>query len=417
MALTTTKGNFTKSTGGAPASQAVTGVGFTPKALFLWATPQTAAGIAGGYQLSLGASDGAIDFSACGTSEDAQATSDTDIRHVVKILTMMDFAQTIIAECDLTSFDADGFTVNWTTNDANAYVIHYLAIGGADLTNVDVDNFEINFAAGNQSITGVGFQPDCLIFFGVELFPAPPSVRGGLAMQIGFAISSTERAVISWASANAISTMSTGRIQKTDECLAYYNAGGTRIASADLVSMDSDGFTINKPSSGSSRRVGFLALRGGQYSIGTETQKTSTGTKAKTGVGFQPTGLLLAGFNRASVATHQVHNRISVGAASAAGTEGGTWAGDTDALADSSTDMATSTTKVFTHIDTDAPSAVDAEADLSSFDSDGFTLDWTTADAVAREFLFLAMGDAAAVAALLPRPVQVRQAVNRASVI
>jgi hypothetical protein len=39
-----------------------------------------------------------------------------------------------------------------------------------------------------------------------------------------------------------------------------------------------------------------------------------------------------------------------------------------------------------------ATSTTDAEADLSSLDSDGFTLDWTTADAVAREFIFTAFG-------------------------
>ena len=35
-----------------------------------------------------------------------------------------------------------------------------------------------------------------------------------------------------------------------------------------------------------------------------------------------------------------------------------------------------------------------AEADLTAFGSDGFTLDWTTADATAREFFYLALGDA-----------------------
>jgi hypothetical protein len=37
----------------------------------------------------------------------------------------------------------------------------------------------------------------------------------------------------------------------------------------------------------------------------------------------------------------------------------------------------------------------DAEASLSSFDSDGFTLDWTTADASPRVFWYLAIAGAA----------------------
>jgi hypothetical protein len=135
-----------------------------------------------------------------------------------------------------------------------------------------------------------------------------------------------------------------------------------------------------------------LALKGGQYFVGNETQKTSTGTKATSGVGFTPTGLFFASYNLTAQSTRQDHNRMSVAAASAAGTEGGTWAGDTDAVGTASTDQSTSTSKALTLIDSDAPGAVDAEADVDSLDGDGFTLDWTTADAVEREFLFMAMG-------------------------
>jgi hypothetical protein len=40
-----------------------------------------------------------------------------------------------------------------------------------------------------------------------------------------------------------------------------------------------------------------------------------------------------------------------------------------------------------------ASPTVDAEADLDSFDADGFTLDWVAADATARELFVLALGD------------------------
>ncbi len=51
------------------------------------------------------------------------------------------------------------------------------------------------------------------------------------------------------------------------------------------------------------------------------------------------------------------------------------------------------TTKVINALFNDA---VYEAADLVSFDNDGFTLDWTTADATAREFIGIAFGDAAA---------------------
>jgi hypothetical protein len=50
------------------------------------------------------------------------------------------------------------------------------------------------------------------------------------------------------------------------------------------------------------------------------------------------------------------------------------------------------TDKIIEFADVDVPAATEAEADLKSFDSDGYTLDWTKADAVAREFVYLALG-------------------------
>ncbi len=35
----------------------------------------------------------------------------------------------------LVSFDTDGFTVHVTADAAQAYLVHYLALGGSDLTN------------------------------------------------------------------------------------------------------------------------------------------------------------------------------------------------------------------------------------------------------------------------------------------
>jgi hypothetical protein len=157
--------------------------------------------------------------------------------------------------------------------------------------------------------------------------------------------------------------------------------------------MDADGFTVNwTTANASSRIIAYLALKGGRYFVGNETQRTSTGTRAKTGVGFTPTGILAFSVNATANASVAAHDRIAIGGASAAGTEGATWAGDTDSLATTSADQSTVTDKVLRLIDTDGPAAADAEADLDSFDADGFTLDWTTADAVAREFVFICFG-------------------------
>ena len=51
-------------------------------------------------------------------------------------------ASTIDAEADLTSMDVDGFTLNWTTNDAVQTQILYLALGPANVTEVKLISFD-----------------------------------------------------------------------------------------------------------------------------------------------------------------------------------------------------------------------------------------------------------------------------------
>ncbi len=393
MALDVKKGSFAKSTGGAPASQAVTGIGFQPKALILWATNQTTEVIAFGIRFGIGFSDGTRYRAVAAASADNSDFTSCDHRQATKALTLLDFTQTTVAECDVTSFDSDGFTLNWTTNNASAYIIHYLAIGGADLTNVRADNFSLATSTGNQAITGAGFQPDFVMFLSARDSGAIPNTAVHTYLSLGLAKSSSERAALAFASQDNAGTSETNRYQRTTLCLATLADSGTVDSEADFVSMDSDGFTINNSDAPTlAHKVMYLALKGGSYKVGAETQKTSTGTKATTGAGFQPTGLFLASFNDVAQTTPQPHHRFSVGAASAAGVEGASWIGDTDAAATSSTNMSTLTTKVIHLINADDPASPSAEADLSSLDSDGFTLDWTTADATAREFVYLAIG-------------------------
>ena len=396
MALLTKQGSFTKSTGGAPDSQVVTGIGFQPKALILFAVPTTSVGISAEYEFGIGFSDGTDDYSIAGVSEDAVITSDSDRRHAAKALVILLQNAVVAAECDLTSFNADGFTLNWTTNNASGYIIHYLAIGGDDLTNAKVGTFNQSASTGNQAITGTGFQPDIVFLMRIISSTTIPQTTIFQFPTLGMATDSSHQWAIGMQSVDNSSAADTDRVQETNAVVHSLGSTGLLFLDANFVSQDADGFTLNWILTGASRTFGYLALKGGQYAVGSDTQKTSTGTKATTGIGFTPKGLLLFSFNKIASVNPSTNNRFSLGGASAAGTEGSIWVGDTHGADPMSTDKATSTTKIIQLIDTDAPTAVDAEADLSSFDSDGFTLDWTTADAVARQFVYLAMGDAAA---------------------
>ena len=89
----------------------------------------------------IGFSDGTND--ACVTQESEDNAASALYKNVARndaIVYIYDEAQVAISIASVTTFDSDGFTLNWTTNGAGntAAIIHGVAIGGTDITNVNV---------------------------------------------------------------------------------------------------------------------------------------------------------------------------------------------------------------------------------------------------------------------------------------
>src|ERR1019366_464324 len=114
----------------------------------------------------------------------------------VLCLRVIDNIATLLASADLASFDTDGFTLNFIAADATARVINFMALGGSGLTNAVTGDMTTSASTGAQAVTGVGFKPDCVIFFTTRT-AAAPVLAGGTSEtgQIGFAVSSTQRGV------------------------------------------------------------------------------------------------------------------------------------------------------------------------------------------------------------------------------
>lgn len=368
-------------------NQAFTGVGFQPKVVLFWGTYETADtddfGASGSRWFGIGLSS--TSRAAIGKSQGATSTTGTSN---TKCITAVTAGLTLFA-ADLVSLDSDGFTVNWTTAPPAAFILNYMALGGADLTNVFLKEVTAPAATGNQASTGVGFQPDSLLMFSAGLTTAATVNTSHAIMSKGFGTSSSARGTV----ANTDIT----RIESTAKVLTVYSSGSTKSVEADIVSLDSDGFTLNFTTTTSGAFVWVLCLKGGQYAVGADTQKTSTGTKANTGPGFQPTGLvLMSAGDTAAAAVDTAHARMSFGAASATTARGYVWTGDAATATDSRSLNRANVIAAFVESNISLP--VVAIADLSSFDATGFTLNWTTADATAREHLYLAMGNTAVVA-------------------
>lgn len=386
MALQTKKGTFSANT--TTGNQTITGVGFTPKALILWTDHQTATGTTSTtakVNFSVGYTDGVAQASGGNITDDNTLNRGRAWSESACLITL-NAASPINQDssASIVSFNADGFTINWGTAPASAILIHYYVLGGSDITNVKVglfntdNNGNISFP---QAITGVGFQPDLLMFLCTSQLSA-----GTNTSDSHFTISAANDA------------SGTGLIYTSGGTL-YARAGGSILATeglktATLTSMDSNGFTINWAASPFNLfRVAYLAIKGGKYKVGSDTQATSVTTKATSGFGFQPVGVMLLNPQRTASTSATDEERVGLGTASAVGTEGTIWkhSPDTNPARAAS---ATLTNKIIRTADTQADGSVvqRAEASLASLDSDGFSLSWTTADATAREFFYIGIG-------------------------
>lgn len=385
-------GSFTKSlvTGSQVVAHAL---GETPKALILWTNSDLNESFTGSFMLAFGVGDGTTSKAISAASQDAVGTSNTSSRIANKVLTIVQWGQVLIAEADLSSVDATNFTLNWTTNNNQGYVIHFIAIGGSAVS-AKVVGWTMPTATGNKAVTGVGFKPDLVIHFHAnDTFTAnPPTSVAGASLGVGAMEVNGSQWANHFLSLDNQGTSNTQRGQQTNAAILAFNSSLSLTKKASFVTMDADGFTVNfSTANGNASQVFSLALKGVKAKAGNFTKSitTPTATQAVTGAGFQPRLLLLASFQDVTQANPVAHTRLGFGASDTIN-KGSAALTDADAAGTSIAKSIDKTSKVFVKVNNNTP-AVDAEANLTSLDSDGFTLNWTTNDAVATQMTYLAL--------------------------
>ena len=155
-------GNFTKTTTAAPAAQSVN-AGLQPQLVLFSSVQDVAAtGLVTQARYGLGASDGTNEGSSAFQDQDGVGTSNVDgIDKTSKVFVKVNNATpTIDAEADLTGLTATGFDLNWTTNDAVATQILYLAFGVPTGPNMQVLSGSYAGDGTSGRPVHVGFQPD-----------------------------------------------------------------------------------------------------------------------------------------------------------------------------------------------------------------------------------------------------------------
>jgi len=391
------KGTFNKQTG--VTTQEITGVGFRPKAVIFWWISQVSTGLYNSIRMGYGFAteyDGSCqNLGVAFASDDNVRTSNAGRRRSEKysIIILSNGNPTLAAQGKVTKFTADGFVIEWDTTSGN-YVIHYIALGGPELVNAKAGTFTLP-TSPSLDVTNVGFKPDFLMFLWT-FTEQPDSNTANAEIGIGFAVSPTKRGAIVACARDGQSGTDTYRQQRTDSCILLLNpTSGQQDAIADLMDYLPNGFKINIIDSPSSPTpIFYLALKGGNYDVGSFNSPTSTGIQQITTVGFQPVLVMLA--TQGQVASNSIGSgaEIAFGAATSPTEKGFIWFEDPDNQRPSDNAMEIGADRIIQWRDRTGSNsfALRGSADFVSFLSNGFKLQWSNVESQAKQIIYVAFG-------------------------
>lgn len=287
---------FNVPTGIAGTTLAVSGFGFSPKALLLFWNGRTGTGSAVGratHKRGFGfAASPTARNAVSSLSQDAVATSNSNRGNwsdaCVGVLTAAD---TVDGLLDIQSFDTDGVTFVVDDQFTTDYRVHCLALGGSSL-DVFHGTFAQPAAPGNQAVTGVGFMPDCVILCGQPNGSAPPNIGQDSRCFFGAEVRTPAAAAV-WGgnSQDGQATTVANSYGLLGECVMNFDGPGTIGTRGTFASFDADGFTVNflEVAGSSARTYYFLALKGGLYHLDGTTLGNNT-TPVRIDTAMKPEG-------------------------------------------------------------------------------------------------------------------------------
>lgn len=399
MALRSKYIRFTKAT--TTGVQTVTGVGFTGKALLLWTTYQTVAGATTAAVMSLGLTDGVLQSvraihhpggEATTTSSQAEQTDAI----AFKMTATSGATPTTLVRGEFVAFTADGFTIDWTTNDSDAAIVHALVLGGdiqAAFTQIKIDGS----APVDIPVTGVGFKPTAFVVMGGaadEFGAGDYSLGAPFGSMHGFGFSNVTENVCGWTLGRGTGgAADCYRGQLTDAVASVRLAnlsGASSLMDARITAVGDDGYTITRDVGSASEPVQHvLCLRGVKFALGSFTAPLTAIPKS-IDLPFQPDLMVLQTIG--TTASENTSNMgLSIGAwHRASESSGGVWIGGVDAANPSVYRRSTYEDLV---IETRAPSDGSAvmQATVDEVDGASATFDFSAVSGSADAILYMAL--------------------------
>lgn len=374
MSLNSKVGSFTvpSSTG----NRAITGIGFQPTAIIFWGVPLTAAGIAAEACFFIGFTDGTPSsnvltiFSA---NNNSGSSSGRTIDTTGLNLCIWANNGSTLYRAKIVSLDADGFTLNFTTANAIAYQINYLALTGT--TGAKAGSFSLPTSGVTKAVTGVGFKPNLVLMFSSGLGISFSSAL----LSLGFMASSSVQGAVSLKDQSSQSPTVSKSYLTFQKCLV--NLSTTLNAVRDVLSFNAfgtDGFTVNLDTiSNSGATVYYLALKGVTTEALSFTQPSFSEAQTLTGLGGTPNCALMFSHGSSILDTLVNNARMSFGCGNASAYLV-TWLGIRNGVTTSNTSKSQKIDININLIEFGATPLVTALGTLATLISTGAALVWTS---------------------------------------
>jgi len=395
--------------------------GILPRALLLWATYETADADTDGnaiFSLGFGTYRGSVvqqAFHACvsvdgGTAASTDVSLDTDA--VLEGLTVegteataRDYSVDLVS---LNSGTPSTFVLDWTDAPASQILVHYWIIGGSDVDDAVVGSFAMGIAVATQDVplpSGFGTPDanDLILFLNHGFSSAYLRNDANISLGACKGDGSSPRSTV-FVDADNAPLMSCSSYQIAHGLVAV--AVTSVNAEADVTSgAPTDNFRLSySDQAPSAILVKYLVIRlgsGATLDIGSNTAPTASPPQTQdNATGGTPKGALVWGNNLTTTTLVNI-DHADLGAFMIGGTDGTNEGMAGRSQDDGNTNAVTGRffkqTKTIAFYTPGGPPSLASEAD-GSFSGSNFRLTWNDTDAIAREYNWLAIGEAAAAA-------------------
>jgi hypothetical protein len=397
------------------------GTGFAPKAVMLWSTGQTAVGANASADAKMfGRGFGTYRSSTaeqrwtCVASENNDqtaahyATGGGDASILQLIASNLDAAPPTNSYLDvqLVSMDDDEIVLNFSTT-TSGVDIFYAAFGGSDITDARVGTVTTTNPGPDDVTVATGFGRPRWILFDMAWYSGDGFTNNDMMCALGWAARDASDVITQGMTAfqadDGAGTMAVSAKQVTNRVSLSSSSPGVIAweGSVDttLSNWPTDGFQMNSNTAQAGNEIYYLALQGDfTVAMGQASSLTSTGDQDNA-CGFAPKGALVATANIAST-TSFVTSATGLGGQGIGAYDGTSESfaniTETDNNGNSRTRNTSSTTKalICTSLPTTTAAATQIVAADGAFSGNNFRLTYTTVDATARAYLWVAFGDA-----------------------